>query len=112
MNFYIWTMDPKTYDFETYRMTMVSIFYFSEVSIKYLFPFSFFPAYKSYTQNINYYSYIDLTLNAWSSAIYFKIFGCKAEIQIITICYYKNDSKCYRTQTQKVTEAKGFPTQD
>lgn len=114
MNSYIRTMDPNNYDFETYRMTMVYIFYFSEVSIKYLFPFNFFPEFKSYTQK-NFkkcYSYIDLALNAWCFAIYFKIFGCKAEIEIITICYNKNYSKCYRTQTQKVTDEKGFPTHD
>jgi len=27
-----------------------------------------------------------------------KIFGCKAEMQIITICYYKNYLKGYRIQ--------------
>lgn len=59
-----------------------------------MFSFSFFSDFKKVThEQLKCYSSINLTLNAWSFAIYFKIFGCKVEMQIIAFYYYKNYSK-------------------
>lgn len=70
--------------------------------------FKFFSNFKSDTQENSkkFYSYIDLTLEFCN----FKIFSCKTKMQIITICYYKNNSKRYGKQIwkKKLSKEKAF----
>lgn len=70
------------------------------MSIKYLFSLAFFFSdFKLHAkEQQKYYSYIDLMLNAQSFAVYFKIFGYKADMQFIPDYYWKKKS------IQKVTE--------